>query len=211
MIVQRKSCRTDDWNRFILEGNLDALSRVYYSSYDLLFNYGLRLTADRQIVEDAIQNVFLSLMKSRKSISQVKNPTGYLVSSFRHQLFSDINQQNKTVLSENFSDDQFDYFKSADLEPTEKEKFEILHSKVRECITHLTPKQQEILFLRFETGISYEEISALLNISVDSCYKSVYRSIRIVRDEVAKLSNGSQDLILWFLAGFSLHHRYSNR
>lgn len=207
MIVQPNNSRTDDWNRFILEGNLDALSRVYYSSYDLLFNYGLRLTPDKQLIEDAIQNIFLSVIKSRKSIGEIKNPTGYLVSSFRHQLFADINKQSKTVLSGDFSDDQFDYFKSPDLEPSDKEKFELLHSAVKECIARLTPKQQEILFLRFETGISYEEISALLRISVESCYKSVYRSVRIVRDEVAKLSNGGKELILWFFAGISLRRK----
>lgn len=207
MIVQPNNSRTDDWNRFIQEGNLDALSRVYYSSYDLLFNYGLRLTPDKQLIEDAIQNIFLSVIKSRKSMGDVKNPTGYLVSSFRHQLFADINKQSKTVLSGDFSDDQFDYFKSPDLEPSDKEKFEILHSAVKECIARLTPKQQEILFLRFETGISYEEISALLRISVESCYKSVYRSVRIVRDEVAKLSNGGKELILWFFAGISLRRK----
>ncbi len=207
MIVQPNNSRTDDWNRFIQEGNLDALSQVYYSSYDLLFNYGLRLTPDKQLIEDAIQNIFLSVIKSRKSMGDVKNPTGYLVSSFRHQLFADINKQSKTVLSGDFSDDQFDYFKSPDLEPSDKEKFEILHSAVKECIARLTPKQQEILFLRFETGISYEEISALLRISVESCYKSVYRSVRIVRDEVAKLSNGGKELILWFFAGISLRRK----
>lgn len=207
MIVQPNNSRTDDWNRFIQEGNLDALSRVYYSSYDLLFNYGLRLTPDKQLIEDAIQNIFLSVIKSRKSMGDVKNPTGYLVSSFRHQLFADINKQSKTVLPGDFSDDQFDYFKSPDLEPSDKEKFELLHSAVKECIARLTPKQQEILFLRFETGISYEEISTLLRISVESCYKSVYRSVRIVRDEVAKLSNGGKELILWFFAGISLRRK----
>lgn len=88
--------QVDNWNHFIKSGDLDALSQVYFHYYDLLFTYGLKITSDRQIVEDSIQNVFLSCIKSRKNITEVKSLNGYLVSSFRRELFNSLEKKKRT-------------------------------------------------------------------------------------------------------------------
>ncbi len=85
----------DSWNQFIHDGNLDELSKIYFHFYDMLFTYGMKHTSDRQAVEDSIHDVFLNLIKLRKNIGEVKNLTGYLLSSFRRQLFADTDKQKK--------------------------------------------------------------------------------------------------------------------
>ena len=47
------------WNQFIIEGDMDALSQIYFHHYDLLFAYGIKHTFGKQVVEDAIQNTFI--------------------------------------------------------------------------------------------------------------------------------------------------------
>lgn len=93
----------------------------------------------------------------------------------------------------------FDYFKNPDNEISEKEDKEFLHETINECINNLTNKQKEILFLRFEQNIPYEEIASILNISVDSCYKSIYRTIKSIRSAVEKKIISSGKLIIGFL------------
>ena len=187
-----------NWDCFIYDGDLNALSRVYFYYYDQLFTYGLKHVDDKPLVEDAIQNVFLNLIKSRKSIGRVRNLTGYLVSTFRRQLFFDLHKQKRTILSEELSEGQFDYFKSPEQDVSEKEKQEQLHLIVEQCIGKLTARQQESLFLRFENEVSYEEISRMLNISVDSCYKLVYRTVKMIRQEAEKIVGEGENLIFWF-------------
>lgn len=174
------------WNRFIQSGNLDALSGIYFHFYDLLFTYGLKHTSDKQAVEDAIQDVFMNLIKYRKNIGEVKNLAGYLISAFRRQLFLTTNEQKKMIPAGKLQEENFEFFKSENQDIPEKENLEQLHAMIRQCIGNLTSKQREIVFLRFENGISYEEIAILLQISVDSCYKSVCRSIKTIRREVMK-------------------------
>lgn len=187
MKVLKSNSQFEDWNQFILEGNMDALSRIYFHCYDLLFTYGLKHTADKQVVENTIQNVFMNLITLRKSIGDVKNLTGYLICTFRRQLFLELNKQKKTILTEKLPEEQFDFFKSPEQDISDKEDLEQLHVIIKQCIGNLTNKQQEIIYLRFESGISYEEISEMLHISVDSCYKLVYRSIKTIRSEVGKI------------------------
>jgi len=187
MKVLKSNSQFEDWNQFILEGNMDALSRIYFHCYDLLFTYGLKHTADKQVVENTIQNVFMNLITLRKSIGDVKNLTGYLICTFRRQLFLELNKQKKTILTEKLPEEQFDFFKSPEQDISDKEDEKQLHVIIKQCIGNLTNKQQEIIYLRFESGISYEEISEMLHISVDSCYKLVYRSIKTIRSEVGKI------------------------
>jgi RNA polymerase sigma factor (sigma-70 family) len=176
------------WNQFINNGNEDALSHIYADNYDLLFDYGMRFTTNVHIVEDAIQDMYINLIKYRKNIGQVKNLTGYLLCGFRRQLFLDLNKQKRMISTEQMPDGFFDYYKSPDSDINEKEEKEILHSTIVECVNKLTDKQKEIIYLKFEQEIAYEDIAVILNISVESCYKSIYRSIKSIKSSAEKMT-----------------------
>lgn len=196
----KNNYQIDDWNQFIRDGNLDALSKVYFHNYDLLYTYGLKCTDDKRMVEDAIQDVFINLIKSRKCIGDVKNLVGYLIITFRRKLFLDLNKQKRILLTDQLPEEQFEFFKGTDLDFSENENLERIHLIIKQCIGNLSSKQQEIIFLRFENGISYEEIAKILQISVDSCYKSVYRSIKAIRNDVEKILGKGGNIILLVLA-----------
>jgi RNA polymerase sigma factor (sigma-70 family) len=189
------------WNKFILDGNMDALSHIYLHYYDCLFDYGHKLTTEKQLVEDAIQDMFINFIKFRKSIGSVKNLTGYLICTFRRQLFHDVKKNKKTIPAEQLPEEHFDYFKSPDKDISDKENLELLHLTIKKCIGNLPTKQQEIMYLRFEREISYEEIAVTLSISVESCYKSVYRSVKTIRSEAEKILGEKANIFLCILFG----------
>lgn len=192
----------DVWNKFTIDGDLDALSQIYSQYYDLLFDYGHRHISDKQLVEDAIQDIFINFIRLRKNIGLVKNLNGYIISVFRRRLFLDFNKRKRTILIEKFPEEHFDYFRSQEHNNSDNENKEQLYSTVKNCIGKLTDSQREIIYLRFEREISYEEIALTLNISVDSCYKSTYRSIKIIRSEVENILNKKGNIFLLFLNRF---------
>lgn len=199
MPKSREITQIDYWNHFIKDGDEVSLSYIYKENYDLLYDYGLRYTSAVEVVEDSIQEVFVSLIKYRKKIGFVRNIQGYLISSFRRQLFLVLNNKKRIIPMDQIPEGSFDYFKNPDNEISEKEDKEFLHETISECINNLTNKQKEILFLRFEQNIPYEEIASILNISVDSCYKSIYRTIKSIRSAVEKKIISSGKLIIGFL------------
>jgi RNA polymerase sigma factor (sigma-70 family) len=198
MLKSQKTNQLLIWAKFIEDGDTSSLSIIYKENYDMLYDYGMRHTSDIKIVEDSIQEIFISIIKYRKKIGAIKNLQGYLVSSFRHQLFLNLNGKKKTISIDQMPEGAFDYFKSSDSEISEKEDKEYLYSTINECISKLTNKQKEILYLRFEQDIPYDEIANILNISVESCYKSIYRTIKAIRSAAeAKILNSGK-LILGF-------------
>ena len=196
------SNQLDDWNQFIQEGNLDALSRIYFHYYDLLFTYGLKITSDRQIVEDSIQNIFFNCIKSRKNINTVRSLSGYLISSFRRELFNNLEGKRKILFTADITSERFDYYQIQEQDNIDKIELEKLHVVVKQCIGNLSAKQQEILFLRFESEVSYEEIAQMMDISVDSCYKAVYRAVKAIREEAELIISNANGLVLFVISSF---------
>ena len=195
---------TEDWNKFIRENDLDALSRVYSRFYDQLLTYGYKHIPSRPIIEDSIQNVFLSFIKYRKSIGNVKSLKGYITIAFRRQLLLEINKQRNTLQIDHITEEQFEFYKHPDPEIAEEFNKENTYQVIKDCVSRLTNKQQEIMYLRYECEISYEEISSMLNISVRSCHKSVYRAIQAIRADIEQISGNRGNLILFFLNRFAI-------
>lgn len=175
------------WDKFRLENNPNALSVIYFECYDILFNYGLKITNDRHIVEDSIQNLFSNLLKTRKNLGLVNNVVGYLLKSFRHQLVLDLKSHKKLIYTETQIEDSFNYFESPEQVIINQEDSDQIDSIMKICIGKLNPKQQEIIFLRFEHELSYEEISSILGLTVESCHTTIYRTIKSIRTEAQKL------------------------
>jgi len=175
------------WKKFITEGSQEALSLIYFNHFDLLFNFGLKYTSDRQTIEDSIQNIFSYFLKNRKSLGPVNNIPGYLLTCFRRQLFIELKKQKKLFLIENFPEDHFNFYNSPEQDLIDHEEDNQLRTVVNQCISNLTVKQQEIIYLRFECELSYEDIAKILEITVESCYKLVYRSINAIRIEAEKI------------------------
>lgn len=167
------------WNKYISDGDEKSLSILYFTNYDLLFDYGTRMCSNIQLVEDAIQDVFISIIKYRNNIGDIRNVKSYLVCSFRRQLIVEMNKQRKMLVENELPENFFDYFLIADSDKTENS--ELMFFAVCESVNSLTNKQREILHLRFQSELSYEEIAQTLNITVDSCYKSVYRTVKTLR------------------------------
>ena len=48
------------WSRF-RSGDQDAFSEIYQKFIDALFAYGCKMTRDRELVKDCIQDIFIDL------------------------------------------------------------------------------------------------------------------------------------------------------
>ena len=174
------------WEMFVSQNNQEALSVIYKNHFDLLYNFGFKYTSDKEVIENSIQNIFVYFLKIRKKLGPVNNVSGYLMQSFRRQLFLELKKEKKNVLFETFPEEYFNYDK-VNKENEEDEEKDHLYQIVMKIIENLNPKQKEIINLRFIYGLNYKEISSMLDISVDSCYKSVYRSVIAIRYEAERI------------------------
>ena len=183
------------WTFFITDGNQEALGMIYFSHYDLLYNFGLRYTKDNQIIEDAIQDVFSYFLKSAGKLMPVKNLRAFLLQSFRHQLIFNLKIRNRFNSSDELPENNVEGHEPEIDSVFEKEWSNRLGKTIIKCMEKLSEKQKEAIFLRFQSELSYDEMALILGITVDSCYKRVYRSLKELRQEVERLEKGSKHLM----------------
>lgn len=163
------------WQSF-KQGDWDAYSRLYNSYFGLLNNYGYRFTKEKELIEDAVHDLFVRLWTSRDKLSDPESVKNYLFKSMRNILLRKMKSEEK------FTDiDGQEYplafsisYGSETLKRIEDRE---LREKIRFFIETLPPRQQEIIFLRFYEGLSYEEIADVMSISINSAYKLLYKAL----------------------------------
>lgn len=168
-------------------GNMDALSVIYEDNFDLLLNYGRKFCREEAMIEDAIQNIFTNLIRGRERLGEINNVTQYLLIAHRNELFDLISKSRKTIIQEELPDILFKPDYSIEEDIVEKEGQTRLKKFLNISLKKLTPHQQEVLYLKYDVGLSYDDISSALNISVESCRTAVYRSIKIIKIDFEKL------------------------
>jgi RNA polymerase sigma factor (sigma-70 family) len=190
------------WNLFTSNGNEEAFSTIYHGHYNMLYYVGLKYTTDIQVIEDAIQNLFVNLLKNRTRLNPVINVRGFLIKSFRRQLFLDLKKQKKLSLFGQITEAPFDYFYGTEDNLADKDESDELQGALKQSLLNLSDRQKEIIYFRYDCDLSYEEISGILGISVESCYQSVYRSVKTLKADIEKMLPKSKNLILWIMFHF---------
>ena len=177
------------------EDSKDVFSSIYSLCVNDLLAYGQSLGFDMNLCEDAIHNVFCTLYLKRKELTEVRSLPPYLFRSFRNDM---LNMWRKLSKLSEIDINRLSFTTEVTILDTiidEEEKSDIKEI-IEDLLNTLTNRQREAIYLRYMQGLSYEEIAELLDISLGSVRKLVYRAIMCLREESRKIDN---PLILLFL------------
>lgn len=186
----------DLWKRF-LSGNQVAFSQLYDQYADSLYTFGRRYTKDSELVKDCIHDLFIDLHHYRSSLAPEVNVTFYLLKSLKRKLQtacrkSSVFSFNGWASEESLPIASFSFSVEHDIIMDEQQK-EVLQQLAAQ-INQLPDRQREILYLKFTHNLDYEEIAAIMHISVPTCRTFVYRALKELR---GNLELSSVLLLLW--------------
>lgn len=198
--TENKSDERILWLRF-LKGDDQVLSLIYLQYSNLLFDYGCRFTADKNLVKDCIQEVFCTLIRTRKNLSETDNIRLYLLKSLKRRILRDLKDSgNKTILV-NDQEYPFDLLLANNIDDQMNELDEEKRRLLSEAMLSLTERQKEAIYLRFNRGLEYEEISFLLNLNYQSSRALIHRAIEKLR-EIIHMHEKKMSQILFNLLFF---------
>ena len=169
------------WNAF-KQGDWDAFTALYGEFYELLNNYGRKFTQDADLIQDVVHDLFVRLWTTRTRLGNPASVKNYLYKALRSALFRKIQSLSKFVELDNASGGfTVNFIPDASFRQEEQE----LRSQVIALVNTLPARQQEIIFLRFYEGMSYEEIAVIMDINMSSTYKLLYKAL----DNLQKVSD----------------------
>ncbi len=169
------------WKR-IKAGETQAFHELYMQFADTLFSFGLIYSKDQEFVKDCIHDLFFDLYKYRKNLSDNDHIRNYLFKSLKRKILSPQSGKLKLVFTNTFQEGNEQKASSAETEGLENQEENI--ENIRIAMDKLSDRQQEVLNLRFQVGLSYPEIAKILEISVESVRTLVYRSVKAIRQEL---------------------------
>lgn len=168
------------WKLF-LEGDDQAYSWIYTHYIQVLYNYGLQITPDSEIVKDCIQDVFVKIYKAKKKLTVPQNPKVYLMIALKNNIYNTFNQER---LQKNYA---FSLYQTEE-QLTVKNEFidqEARHEEmnnIKRMMKILTPRQREVIYYRFIEELSYDDICQIMGLNYQSAYNLLQRSLQKIRE-----------------------------
>ena len=174
---------------------------VGYIEHTSSYSINLACDSHKALIEDCIQEVFAYIYKNRKQLSSPDNVKVYLFISLKHSLIRALAKEAPRDIP-GISQDELPYFS---LEPTvedvviEQEQLRLQYKRIKEMLSLLTSRQQEIIYYRYIQELSFDEICELMDLNYQSAQNLIQRSLKKLRDNL-----GTTSLLFFLVTRFTI-------
>ena len=163
-----------------MNGDDEAFKGLYDHYIDMLFAWGYRYCKDEEAIKDSIQELFVDLYTYRRKLRVETDIDAYLFVSFRRKLAKQLKKSHIPIRPEHIVAEQL-----MEEDPQQKairaEEGQQLRAVLQKEVTELPSRQQEVLFLRYTSELSYASVSKIMKIPVPTCRTLVSRALRQLR------------------------------
>ncbi|MBM3167914.1 MAG: sigma-70 family RNA polymerase sigma factor [Bacteroidetes bacterium] len=166
------------------KGNDIAFSTLYKKYVQSLFNYGMHIHPNRDLIKDCIQELFIKFWEKRESLGSIEKVSFYLFRSFKNLLFHKIEIfSKKSSLTQDLIDQM------APEPPVENfyinsEMVDQRIIRLKQAVLLLTDRQREVILLRFFQGFEAEEIAEIMNLSIPGVHNLLSLTIKSLREKI---------------------------
>jgi len=171
------------WQSF-RKGDKAAFQKIYFNQYRFLYNYCRKYTNDTSLVEDIIQDLFVTLLERKDFLSDTDNIRFYLFSSIRRRLFKTLNDREFKV-TDLFSNDNPAFHLDQGVEPNfgnddEENRFQKL---LISSLNNLGERQKEMIYLKYYSGLNCKEIADILGVSYQTTRNTLCTALSNIRKD----------------------------
>ncbi|NEW83417.1 MAG: sigma-70 family RNA polymerase sigma factor [Mariniphaga sp.] len=184
------------WRKF-KAGDKSALTDVYLQNFNSMFQYGIKFKDDPDFIKDCIQEVFCKLIQAGTKLGETENIRYYLFKALKNSILKGLGRTRKI---ESLETDvlKFDASFSLEEEIERKENSTFKEKALLKALSRLSDHQREIIYLRYDSGLEYEQICDLMDLKYDSARKLIFRTIKLLRETI----EGEMKLPILFLFRF---------
>ncbi|GAP06351.1 RNA polymerase sigma factor, sigma-70 family [Anaerolinea thermolimosa] len=164
----------------VLCGDHQALTLLVERYYPLLLAFGVRITNDKQIAEDLVQETFVRLLKYHGEVPDAFRPWVFRII---HNLMRDHFRSAFIQREMQFDPDEERHKKwQVEEETVENVVFrEDLKTKAIFLLQNLPLPQREVIILRFYHDLSLEEIAGVTGVPLGTVKSRLYRGLQMAR------------------------------
>lgn len=170
----------------IKDGDAAAFKELYEAYADILYRYGLRYLKDADTIKDCIHDLFVDLHRYSRNLSAKVNIRFYLLGAFRRRLHE---ASKKAAVWQAGVDPEMEFLIEYDtqhLKIVDEEQQQTMR-QLAIALKQLPARQKEVIYLRYNAELSYEEIASVMKISVPTCRTLAYRAFQQLREQLKQV------------------------
>lgn len=161
-------------------GDNEAFAKLYDMYVQPMYNYGMRLTSNSELIKDCIHDVFVRIYSKRGD--RIDNFYSYLIISLKNRILDEYRKQTNAsdIPSEEYHtlDSGDDIEHSYIMDETECSR----QSKVARLLDVLTPRQRQAFELYYIEERKYDDICRIMNMNYHSVRNLVHRGMLKLRE-----------------------------
>lgn len=170
----------------IKDGAAAAFEELYEAYAEVLYRYGLRYLKDEDTIKDCIHDLFIDLHRYRQNLSATVNIRFYLLGAFRRKLRD---AHKKAAAWQGEADPDMEFLIEYDTQHLRiaDEQQQQTMQELAAALQKLPARQKEVIYLRYNAELSYEEVASVMKISVPTCRTLAYRAFQQLREQLKKV------------------------
>lgn len=178
--MQREESDPKLWQR-IRDGEESALEVLYMRHYQALFRYSFKLSREKEIAQDCVQEMFFQLWNRRDKLKEVQSVRFYLMKWLKREVIRRLNDKHtgNHMIAIKGDTHEFGIVVEDLFEKNEIKSHNAV--QVRKALDSLTHREREVIYMRFFLELTYEEICQAMNLSYQVVMNYVHRALKALR------------------------------
>ncbi|MFR1068063.1 MAG: RNA polymerase sigma factor [Bacteroides stercoris] len=167
------------------EGNQLAFSIVYKMYAAQTFSLAFKYLLNKELAEDAVQNLFLKLWLKKEEIDETKPINRYLFTMLKNDLLNTLRDSKKNIyLLEDCLSMVLELEDDSQNENLKQEQMNI----IQQALEQLSPQRRKVFEMKVSGKYSNQEIADKLNLSINTIKFQYSQSLKQIRSTVGELS-----------------------
>jgi len=169
------------------EGKKAALERIYSTHIAGLLKYGRKFSKNDALIEDCVQDLFIELWKNRAGLGMTDSIYRYLLVALRRKIIRQISQSRKWVSDSEPGELDFDVEIAVDQQLIEMELTSERATRLKAAMGNLSKRQKEVIYLKYVSGLDYEDISDVMGLNYQSARNLVSNALKKLKGTLLPL------------------------
>ena len=166
-------------------GNQLAFSIVYKMYAAQTFSLAFKYLLNKELAEDAVQNLFLKLWLKKEEIDETKPINRYLFTMLKNDLLNTLRDSKKNIyLLEDCLSMVLELEDDSQNENLKQEQMNI----IQQALGQLSPQRRKVFEMKVSGKYSNQEIADKLNLSINTIKFQYSQSLKQIRSTVGELS-----------------------
>jgi len=171
----------------VKEGKVEKMAVLFEKHHVSLFNFFMRLTGNRNISEDLVQDVFMRMLKYRSTYQGRSKFTLWMYQIARNAHIDFLRKKKNTLPL----DEQWSEPITSEASPAEKLEGSQEVLLMRQALAQLPLKKREVLILSRYQNLKYKEIAELMDCHIGTVKAHVHRAIKELGKIYFELQGGT--------------------